>query len=986
MRVLRTLLAGVVPLLLAPLLQAPGALAQAPAALVEEAPGTLEVTASQEVVAPGLVLERRATLDAAGPVRSQLLRLAPGSTTRPALLQQDLSSPRTPAELATAAGAVAAVNGDFFDIDRTGTPDGPVVVGGTPLKADAAVQSAVAIAPSGTGWSGRVGAVQLQGAVTVGARTLPLAALNTRTVAPDAVALFSPAWGDGNRALTAGAGIELEVRGGRVSAVRAPGATPVPADGFVLVATGSAAAALAGTAPGTSAVADTRVRDEALAGGSGAPGGFAVGARLELVRDGRIAPIDTADPTWAALRARTAIGWTASGELLLLTVDGGTAASRGVTATETAQRMLQAGAVGAVMLDGGGSAQMVARAPGDAGVREVGAPSDGAARPVAHAIGLVTAPGTGQAGLVLRTPSPRVFPGLHRGVEAVVTDSAGAPVPSAAPLQVTAAAPDVAAVTATGTRAVLSGLRPGTTTLTARAGTATATLDVEVLAPLARLELERPVALPAAGASTDVQVLGRDAEGRSAPVDAAEVAVDADPALVQAGALPDGRLRLTARAGGPAATAVRLQAAGVSTTAGVALGLLPRTLDRLDDPGRWSASATRATAGVSRVAVDDLPGAGAALRLAYDFRGQAPGTGVAALVPSAPVPLPAGSRELGLWVRGDGGGGWLRGTLRVDGAGRPLTFAARVGAGGWQRLAVPVPEGARELALERVYLAQTDPAARAAGALDLALLQAGVPPEAPGGPDAVRDAALGPAAPTGPRTSRTAVVAGTRVQASDPSSEAALVAALRRAVAAGAQQVVLTGDVAGAGAADVAAVQAVLARELPAGAAWSWPSGTGAVGERRDLAGTRWLVRGAGGAGGVAGLAWLRDQLRTAAADPAVTGVVVVAGAQAPTAEEAALVRGWTGALRAGGKRVAVLSPAAATGAVREEEVLRVGVGPARSAVTSAGSWALVSAAADAASPPPVARGLPAGTDDGWLRVQEATTGPVVLPRPRTAR
>nr|WP_240897089.1 phosphodiester glycosidase family protein [Kineococcus vitellinus] len=984
---MRTLLAGVVPLLLTPLLQAP-------AALAEEAPGVLEVSTTREVVAPGLLLERRATLDAAGPVRSQLLRLAPGSGTRPALLQQDLSSPRTPAELATAAGAVAAVNGDFFDIDRTGTPDGPVVVAGTALKADAAVQSAVALAPSGAGWSGRVGAVQLQGSVTVGARTLPLAALNTRTVAPDAVALFSPAWGDGDRALTAGAGTELEVRGGRVSAVRAPGATPVPADGFVLVATGSAAAALAGTAPGTSALADTRVRDEALAG---APGGFAVGARLELVRGGRIAPIDTADPTWAALRARTALGWSATGELLLLTVDGGTAASRGLTATETAQRMLQAGAVGAVMLDGGGSAQMVARAPGEAGVREVGAPSDGAARPVAHAIGLVAAPGSGQAGVVLRTPSPRLFPGLHRGVDAVVTDSAGAPVPAAGAVQVTAAAPEVAAVTATataaGARAVLSGLRPGTTTLTARAGSATAALDVEVLAPLARLELERPVALPAAGASADVRVVGRDAEGRSAPVDAADVAVGTDPALVRADALPDGRLRLTAVAGGPAATAVRLQVGGVGATAGVALGLLPRTLDRLDDPGRWSASATRATAGVSRVAVDDLPGAGAALRLAYDFRGQGPGTAVAALVPTAPVPLPAGSGEVALWVRGDGGGGWLRGTLRVDGAGRPLTFAARVGSGGWQRLAVPVPGGARELALERVYLAQTDPAARAAGALDLALLQAGVPPAAPGAPEAVRDAALGPAAATGPRTSRTALVAGTRVQASDPSSEAALVSALRRAVAAGAQQVVLTGEVAGAGgpggsagAADVAAVRAVLARELPAGVAWSWPAGTGEVGERRDVAGTRWLVQGSGGPAGVAGLAWLHEQLRAAAADPALTGVVVVAGAQAPTAEEAALVRGWTGALRAGGQRVAVLSPAAATGAAREEEVLRVRVGPARSAQTSAGAWALVSVAADAASPPPVARGLPVGTDDGWLRVQEATTGPVVLPRPRTAR
>ncbi len=197
------------------------------------------------------------------------MRLTAGASTRPVLLQQTLSSPRTPAELASAAGAVAAVNGDFFDIDRTGTPDGPVVLDGRAVKASADPQWAVGLDGDAGGWRGRVGRVVLQGSAAVGGRSFPLAALCTRTVPADALVLFGPAWGAGDRSLTTAGGVELEVRGGAVTAVRAPGSVPVPADGGVLVASGTVAAALAGTPVGTPVTTDVRVLDDALPAGSG---------------------------------------------------------------------------------------------------------------------------------------------------------------------------------------------------------------------------------------------------------------------------------------------------------------------------------------------------------------------------------------------------------------------------------------------------------------------------------------------------------------------------------------------------------------------------------------------------------------------------------------------------------------------------------------------------------------------------------------------
>jgi len=681
-------------------------------------------------IAPGVVLERRQD----GAARQALLRLAAGSTTRPLLLHRDLSSPRTPAELAATAGAVAAVNGDFFDIDRTGTPDGPVVRDGEALKADAAVQWAVGIEAGPRGWLGRVGRILLDGSATIGGRTLRLAALGTRTVPPDALALFSPAWGAGDRSFAAGSGAELEVRSGLVTAVRLPGAVPVPTDGFVLAATGAVAEELRSTALGTPAAVSVAVRDEALSPGSA---GFAIGARLELVRDGAPAPIDTADPTWAALRARTAIGWTADGDLLLLTVEGGTASSRGVTATDTARRMVEAGALGAVMLDGGGSAQMVARLPGDGVVSEVVAPSDGFARPVAHVVGLVPAAVDATPTSVLLQPelaAAQVFPGTLLALRAVPLDASGAPVAAVVTLS---AEPGTVAVEGAGVRGVrgVRGVQPGTSRVTGTAGAARGTLEVTVLKPVADLLLSPAPVLPTPGVPVEVTITGRDAAGTRAPVHALDVDVQADPALLRV-ETTGGRLRLTALVAGPLRTGVRLTCGGVTSEVQVAVGTRAVLLDPVVDPERWRVSTTRATATVSAVRVEDLSGVATALRLGYDFTGQPAGTTVAALLPSGGVAVPVSASAVVLQVRGDavgdgvgdGTGGWLRAVLRVDGVDRPVTLAASVDFTGWRRLSAPVPVGAREITLTRVYLAQTSVARRRAGALDLARLEAAVPP------------------------------------------------------------------------------------------------------------------------------------------------------------------------------------------------------------------------------------------------------------------
>ncbi len=85
----------------------------------------------------------------------------------------------------------------------------------------------------------------------------------------------------------------------------------------------------------------------------------ALGAYPNLVTNGAvdIVPEKTSD-FFAGRHNRTAIGVTGSGQMLLVTVDGRTAAGRGMTMRDLAQHMVSLGAVEAVNLDGGGSTTM----------------------------------------------------------------------------------------------------------------------------------------------------------------------------------------------------------------------------------------------------------------------------------------------------------------------------------------------------------------------------------------------------------------------------------------------------------------------------------------------------------------------------------------------------------------------------------------------------------------------------------------------------
>jgi hypothetical protein len=345
------------------------------------------------------------------------------------LLTADLSDPRvrvglltpgavaeraTVSRLADAAGAVGAVNGDFFNISEehpgvapTGSSDGPEIAAGRALKA--AVPDSQRFGPAlppgettkdvigvGADRRARLDTLTLVGRVRTHAGDLPLAGYNQYALPQGGIGAFTSDWGtvsreravcgsDTSRAAACSTDTyEVAVRGGRVVATApAPGEGAIPRGTTVLVGRDAGADTLR-----TLRVGDRAQVSEHLAAGSGRiPFSFAVGG-FPVLRDG--APLAGLDTATAA--TRTAAGFGDHGRTLyLLALDGDAESDAGLTVAEVADLMRQAGADDAVNLDGGGSTTLVTRAPGAPAATVRNHPSGTAERPVANAVGVFSA-------------------------------------------------------------------------------------------------------------------------------------------------------------------------------------------------------------------------------------------------------------------------------------------------------------------------------------------------------------------------------------------------------------------------------------------------------------------------------------------------------------------------------------------------------------------------------------------------------------------
>ncbi|MET9732594.1 phosphodiester glycosidase family protein [Streptomyces sp. NPDC006458] len=390
----------------------------APAGAVERAVPLARAAATTRPVrlAPGVVYEQYDLQAAQGPAHAHVLRVdLADRRVRLGLLHPGAVAARdTVSRLATAQGAVAGVNGDFFNITETqhpavqatGASVGPAIADDRTLKAAVPNgQRFGPVLPPGTSTEDVVGVgrdrrarldrLAFEGSLRTPQARLPLGGLNQYALPVGSIGAFTESWGSASRVrATCGTDTEraapcssdtyeVSVRDGHVvSASDTPGSGPIAAGTTVLVGREAGAQQLRKLYPGE----PVGIRHRLRATVSTVPLRFALGG-YPVLRDGR--PLSGLEDRTAAVR--TAVGIAGGGQrLLLLTLDGAPEYRTGLSIAELASTLAYLGADQGFNLDGGGSSTLVARAPGSGVVTALNHPSGGGERPVPNGIGVFT--------------------------------------------------------------------------------------------------------------------------------------------------------------------------------------------------------------------------------------------------------------------------------------------------------------------------------------------------------------------------------------------------------------------------------------------------------------------------------------------------------------------------------------------------------------------------------------------------------------------
>lgn len=319
-------------------------------------------------------------------------------------------------EMAKRTGAVAAVNGDFFQMMDSGRTIGLAYQGGQLVESPAQRNDMYGFGITKDkeplmeifAFAGQV--------VTESGASFPLAGINKPgyllvngvTSDVDALQMYNTLWGPASRGKISGlTGVKLAVVSDGVVQQVLTDDQPVtiPQDGYVLQGHGAAAKFIEENLPaGTKITASYSVTpdgDKLLA---------AVGGQALLVEDGHLPAYFTQNISGKV--ARTTVGISKDEKTLYLVAvermaaADGTLISRGMTQEELADFLISIGVWRAVNLDGGGSTTMAARHLGDFEASLVNNPQGSSQRRVPDALGIFsTAPKGKLDGLVVSGPS-----------------------------------------------------------------------------------------------------------------------------------------------------------------------------------------------------------------------------------------------------------------------------------------------------------------------------------------------------------------------------------------------------------------------------------------------------------------------------------------------------------------------------------------------------------------------------------------------------
>jgi exopolysaccharide biosynthesis protein len=333
-------------------------------------------SAHVEATAPGLAFAQYALATDHGPLAVSVIAADPQEPTLrfDTVIAEDhvISGGERTSAMGLRTGAVAGVNGDYFDIGRTYQPQGLLVRTGELLRGPAD-RAALAIDKAK---HVTIAEFRLVGTLRIAGRALPVTQLNDWPAGAGDVTVITPAFG---RTLPAAAGTRFasldpygtDGKHFRVIDVASVDA-PIPVVFGVAFGPKVDAPVRAGDIIELSYRTEPRL-DTAVAAIGGGPILLRKGAWYE---DPHAPAPDERNYRWPVI----ALARASDGHLLLVAVDGRhPERSVGMMRPEFADLLLRLGAVDAMALDSGGSVTLVSRATGDANVSVRNVPSDNSA-------------------------------------------------------------------------------------------------------------------------------------------------------------------------------------------------------------------------------------------------------------------------------------------------------------------------------------------------------------------------------------------------------------------------------------------------------------------------------------------------------------------------------------------------------------------------------------------------------------------------------
>jgi len=606
--------------------------------------------------------------------------------------------------MGTRTGAVAGINGGYFDIDATGQPTGGSVVDGQIYKSPpAGFNAELSVLANGTM---TIGQENFSGTITDGADSQALTSVNilsdaaaghitevTPVLAASAQSIGAAATVVTGTVSGAGTAQTLTVTGA-ATGVRT---LAIPASGTEdLVGAGAGGTWLSANVH----VGDTVTIAQGLSPASGVSQDSSVTqlvtAATQLIKNGAAYSDPTGQPP-SGINPETAVGISKDGKhAIFVTLDGrlGESTALGVSPSQVTGYLLAHGAYSAVLLDGGGSTEMDARIPGTSGLSVLNTPSDGSERPVANGFFVyttATAPGAATKVVVNDGAAVETVPGASIPVDIYATDRADNPAAG------TISASVEPSSLGTWSGGQFTATRAGEGVLVARDGSATTVAKVDVVSTLKSLTVSPDEPDLNNGQTQQLTLSGTSASGATVqvPAQAATWSVaDSSLGTVSASGV------FTAAGSGDGLTDVTASAGGATASASVAVGSEATVVDDISSLANWGHSVSGGATGTFSESSGDVPPgdtAGSSMQIGYDYPA---GSGVKQIVfwPDSGDEITANSSgqdptAVGLWVKGDGTGPELAESyLDVDGTDTTL-YPTTVTWNGWQLVVCELPAG-----------------------------------------------------------------------------------------------------------------------------------------------------------------------------------------------------------------------------------------------------------------------------------------------------